>query len=233
MIMKSKNEILKKFHRDAGFTFIEATISVVLISLIFLSFTVSMLAFREWMDRSWAVRTMDQYAHDVMDYLHNLMQVSKEVGSSPVQQQLNNFEFKILDLDPYTKTTRDTIRYFFSGNKSELVKVKLGEAAAKEFYNFRTGGREVFPPRGWDDNYKVELLQFKFWDAGGADYYREREDDQLLSDMYDKAMVRVEIQLQLLRDRDVWEPGEVGQPFFMTKKYQMSFFMKNVIEQSD
>ena len=41
---------------DAGFTFIEATISVVLISLIFLAFTISILAFREWTDRSWTIR---------------------------------------------------------------------------------------------------------------------------------------------------------------------------------
>jgi hypothetical protein len=228
--MRSKNSILEKFRSDSGFTFIEATISVVLISLIFLSFTVSMLAFREWVDRSWAVRVMDQYAHDYMNYLHNLMQTGKQMVPDPNTGQLDNFQIQFLDRDPFTKLTRDTIRYHFSADKEDLVQVRLGNTATKEFYYFRTKGREKFPPPGWLEEYKIQILEFRFFDNDALE--PEREDAQLLTDVYDQAMVRLNLKLLLERNRGIWEEGEVSD-FAMTKEYRMSFFMKNRIEQSD
>lgn len=228
--MRSKNSILEKFRSDSGFTFIEATLSVVLISLIFLSFTVSMLAFREWFDRSWAVRVMDQYANDYMNYVHNLMQTGKSLEASPSIGGMDNFQIKVLDRDPFTKTTRDTIRYHFSADKKELMQVRIGNTAAREFYFFRTDGREKFPPPGWHNEYIVKVTEFTFMD--NDDLEREPEDAQLLSELYDQAMVRLNLKLLIERNRGIWEEGEFSD-FYMTKEYRMSFFMKNRIEQVD
>jgi len=59
--------------RDEGWNFIEATFSVVLLSIVFLGFTISILATREWMERRWAIRLMDEYGQNIMVRADSLM----------------------------------------------------------------------------------------------------------------------------------------------------------------
>ncbi len=98
---------------DSGWTLLEATISVVLISLIFLGFTVSTLSFREWMDRSWAIRVVDQYANDVLSNIDSLMRVGIEITGGPTNG-ISYFTIKVISSDVYETSTVDTVFYNFS-----------------------------------------------------------------------------------------------------------------------
>jgi type II secretory pathway pseudopilin PulG len=57
------------YRRDDGWTFIEATLAIVIMAIMVLGLTIVLLAFREQLDRSWAVRVMDQYGNDVIENL--------------------------------------------------------------------------------------------------------------------------------------------------------------------
>jgi len=56
---------------ERGWTFIEATIGVVLASILLLGFTLTIMAMRESIDRSLSIRVMDQYGNDMMKYFEN------------------------------------------------------------------------------------------------------------------------------------------------------------------
>ena len=91
--------IRKRLSRDGGWTFIEATISVVLMSIMVLGLTIVLMAFREHLDRSWAIRVMDQYGNDVIERLthelRNAVDVNVRTGSR------NTHKIDIQYLDPY------------------------------------------------------------------------------------------------------------------------------------
>jgi len=59
--------------RDGGWTFIEATISIVIMSIMVLGLTVVLMAFREHLDKSWAIRVMDQYGNDIVERMSHEM----------------------------------------------------------------------------------------------------------------------------------------------------------------
>jgi len=68
--------IRHRLRRDEGWTFIEATLSIVIMSIMVLGLTIVILAFKEHLERSWAVRMMDQYGNDVMEIItHDLRNV--------------------------------------------------------------------------------------------------------------------------------------------------------------
>jgi len=93
----------RRLGREEGWTFIEATLSVVLISIMILGLTIVLLAFREHLDRSWGLRVMDQYGNDVVERLTHELRNATDVT---VRHQINNPSRKIdrIDvkfLDPY------------------------------------------------------------------------------------------------------------------------------------
>ncbi|MBM3326908.1 MAG: hypothetical protein FJY65_08025 [Calditrichaeota bacterium] len=89
-----------KLVRDEGWTFIEATLAVVIMSIMVLGLTIVLLAFREHLDRSWAVRAMDQYGNDVVENLAHDLRNAVDVVVRPGPGNTNNIDIKFLN--PYS-----------------------------------------------------------------------------------------------------------------------------------
>jgi len=84
---------------ERGWTFIEATIGVVLASILMLGLTLTIMAMRETIDRSLSIRVMDQYGNDMMRYFENKLEnawsfVRIASGSSG---QMDHFEIRFTD----------------------------------------------------------------------------------------------------------------------------------------
>ena len=73
-------ELSVGYRRDDGWTFIEATISIVIMAIMVLGLTVVLLAFREQLDKSWAIRVMDQYGNDVIEQLSHDLRNATDVS---------------------------------------------------------------------------------------------------------------------------------------------------------
>ncbi len=86
-----------KFRRDDGWTFIEATISIVIMAIMVLGLTIVLLAFREQLDRSWAVRVMDQYGNDVIEQLTHELRNATDVEVRGSVGNTHRIDVKYLD----------------------------------------------------------------------------------------------------------------------------------------
>jgi len=71
-----------KWSREGGWTFIEATLSIVIMTIMVLGLTIVLMAFREHLDRSWAIRVMDQYGNDVLERLTHELRNAVDVQVS-------------------------------------------------------------------------------------------------------------------------------------------------------
>ncbi len=89
----------KRLKRDGGWTFIEATISVVIMSIMVLGMTIVLMAFREHLDRSWAIRVMDQYGNDVIERLTHNMRNAVDITVRNGPRNTNKIDLGFLD--PY------------------------------------------------------------------------------------------------------------------------------------
>jgi|ETNmetMinimDraft_23_1059889.scaffolds.fasta_scaffold60007_1 type II secretory pathway pseudopilin PulG len=89
-----------RLERDDGWTLVEAILSMIIMSVMILGLTIVLLAFREHLDRSLAVRTMDQYGNNVIERLtHKLRNaVNVVVRNGPADTNKIDIEF----LDPLT-----------------------------------------------------------------------------------------------------------------------------------
>jgi len=88
---------------DSGWTFIEATLSVVIMSIMVLGLTIVLMAFREHLDRSWAVRVMDQYGNDVVERLTHELRNAVDLSVRRVVsgRQIMLDQIDIVYLDPF------------------------------------------------------------------------------------------------------------------------------------
>jgi len=87
-----------KLKRDSGWTFIEATLSIVIMSIMILGLTIVLLAFREHLNRSWAERAMDQYGNDALEMLTHEMRNGVDVT---VRQTGDTDRITVKWLDPW------------------------------------------------------------------------------------------------------------------------------------
>lgn len=87
----------KKVARDDGWTFIEATLAIVVISVMVLGLTIVLMAFREHLDRSWAVRVMDQYGNDVIEQLTHELRNATDISVRPGPRDTHKIEITLLD----------------------------------------------------------------------------------------------------------------------------------------
>jgi hypothetical protein len=134
-----------KLNRDEGFTFIEATLAVVLISIMVLGLTIVMLAFKEHLDRSWAIRTMDQYGNDVIENLTH--ELRNAIDVTVRNGQGNTHRITVEHLDPMIK---------------ELVHETLWRADLRRTQV--VAGRKLldptFPPRDLGRGESFQIVQF-------------------------------------------------------------------------
>ncbi len=137
--------IRAKLTRDEGFTFIEATLAIVLISIMVLGLTIVMLAFKEHLDRSWAIRTMDQYGNDVIENLTHELRNAIDVSVGNGQGNTNRITVE--HLDPILK---------------EVVHETLWRADLRQVrvYAGRTLIDPTFPPKNLGVGETFEIVQF-------------------------------------------------------------------------
>ncbi len=222
MVKVEKRFLWKQARNDSGWTLIEALISVVLISLIFLGFAVSLLSFREWIDRSWAIRVLDQYANDVLSNVDSLLRTAKRVDVNPPVNGLGSFTIKVLDNYTYHSGGADTLTYTFSAHPTVGVLVSEGNAVPAEFYHHKTRGKEIFPPRSWDNNHEFEIADFGF-----ESFY-----DPYLPENFNRAIAQIYLTIDYRRTRE-FEGQGIGQDKVLTKQYRISSFLKNYIESTE
>jgi len=89
-------------HSQRGWTFIEATIGVVLASIIVLGLAVTMMAMRETVDQSMAVRLMDQYGNDMMAHFQNAFETASSFVPIASQSSGQMDHFELHYVDPFT-----------------------------------------------------------------------------------------------------------------------------------
>ena len=91
-----------KWMSERGWTFIEATMGVVLTSILVLGLAVTILAMRETMDRSLAIRVMDQYGTDVMRHFQRESESALNVVPIASQSSGNMNHFDLTFRDPFS-----------------------------------------------------------------------------------------------------------------------------------
>ncbi len=87
----------ERIARDTGWTFIEATLAIVIMAIMVLGMTIVLMAFREQLDRSWAVRVMDQYGNDVIEEISHDLRNATEVTSTNGPANTSRVDLKFLD----------------------------------------------------------------------------------------------------------------------------------------
>lgn len=147
------HKIRAKLARDEGWTFIEAILAVVLISIMVLGLTIVLLAFKEHLDRSWSIRTMDQYGNDVVERLtHDLRNaVEVTVRNGPG----NTHKIEVESLDPWHKSIIHSTVWRADPNRARIFM-----------------GRELvdptFPPTMMGIGESFQVVQFTLTQFGAA-----------------------------------------------------------------
>lgn len=188
------------YRRDDGWTFIEATISIVIMAIMVLGLTIVLLAFREQLDRSWAVRVMDQYGNDVIETLsfdlRNATEVTVRGGVG------NTSRIDITYLDPVRHDLflltrwRADLRNVAISRDNEMVDPtfpprQLGRGESYEIVEFTLKPYGTDSPNDWEraDSFRRKAaflnaawdLRFKLRytrraiDAGDQNWFTEKE----------------------------------------------------------
>jgi type II secretory pathway pseudopilin PulG len=89
---------------ERGWTFIEATIAVIIVSMMLLGLAVTMMAMRESIDRSLSIRVMDQYGNDMMTYFQNQLENAFDFVHVPAPSSGQWDHCQIIFYNPYNGT---------------------------------------------------------------------------------------------------------------------------------
>lgn len=197
---------------DEGWTFIEATLSIVLLSIIFLGFTITLLEFREWLDRSWAVRVMDQYANDVIERIDHFIQVGGKFTEDPPRNGLGSFRIYIPSVNVYPFKV-DSTAYIFFAHPEEGIFLSVGSEAPREFYQSCTGGNEAtFPPESWKKSNKFTITDFRY------EPFPDPDTTRSTSLAYGTPVIHLSYK---------YERIEGDEKYVLDKQYVFSSYMKN------
>ncbi len=208
-----------RLQKDDGFTFIEATISVVLLTIVFLGFTVTLLAFREWMDRAWAIRVMDQYANDVLSNLDATMRIASGITLNQNQYGLGSFSLSVpqFNFDNTLLPVLTTNTFTYSAKPTEGVYVAQNNAAPQKL-------DKDFPPPNWKTGrkqHKFTITEFRYtgtppWNVMGRQPY------------FYESMAQIYLAIKYERPRSVETPfGFQSRKYELKKRYMVSGFLKN------
>lgn len=203
---------------DEGWTFIEAAFSIVLLTVVFLGFSLTLLTFREWMDRSWAIRAMDQYANDLMSRLNQLLLLGSNIGTYPNQYGLGSFWISVYNFQEYPQfVILDSTVYSFSAQPTNGVFVAEGNAAPEPFV-------EDFPLEAWEDEHRFVIEDF-----GYQAYY-----DPARSQNFNESMGQIFLTIRYERLGGLdFLTGAQNDEYMLRKNYRIATFMKNHVDQPD
>jgi hypothetical protein len=105
---------------EQGWTFIEATMGVILVSIIVLGLAVTMLAMRDTVDRSLAVRVMDQYGNDIMAHFQKVFETANKFVPIPSQSSGTMDHFELVYIDPFSGVQ---VRHRYQPSKTQGIKM--------------------------------------------------------------------------------------------------------------
>jgi hypothetical protein len=201
---------LLKWSREGGWTLIEAILSIVIMSIMVLGMTIVLMAFREHLDKSWAIRVMDQYGNDVLEKLtHELrnavdVQVRNSVGKTD--------EIIIEYPDPsYLDRT------YFHRWKADLRNTRI-LVDNRPLY-------DMFPPRALGRGEFYQILRFTLDPYGQSGReIDETRDSQSRGKAFLNATYDITFTLQYKRDAIM---GVRKWPFEFEKTYTNRVYIKN------
>jgi type II secretory pathway pseudopilin PulG len=193
---------------DNGWTLVEAILSIVIMSVMVLGLTIVLLAFREHLDRSLAVRSMDQYGNDVIERLtHKLRNaVNVEVRKGRFIDKID-IEF----LDPLTLDF--TIWEYWSAVQNT---VKINNRRIDDY----------FPPLRLRLGESYEIVKFtmrKYGDVDGPNDF-ERQDFFRRSNSFNDATW--DIRFTLRYNRANIRSGD--HKWIYEKEYYNRVYMRNM-----
>lgn len=208
--------------QDGGWTFIEAMFSVILISVVFLGFTISLMALRETFNRAWAMRIMDQYALNFSEELRRKLRTATDRYINPPQYNYNAFrlkipEYKFGNLINIILAQRN---YNFSVNPVEGIRMGIDNVSPQPY-------DVEFQHTNWSAKHRFFIGDFKL----DTEYFKENGVRQ--SYFYD-SMAKIDFTIRYERARELESPqGLIGRTFIFEKSYTVSAFMKNHLDQPD
>jgi len=207
--------LLKPARRDEGWTFIEALFSVVLVTVVFLGFTITLLAFRELLERAWAIRVMDQYANLLVNDIQRKLRTGTAISLNPGQYGLGSFMFTVPNYN--FKNVNDPLQFNtsfkYSANPGQGIMIGVDNTAPQQF-------DPEFTHEGWTSLHRFSVVAFEydpnaFNQAGRLPYFYQ-------------TMAQITFTLRYDRPRQVETPGgSVNRTFSLEKSYTVSGFMKN------
>lgn len=199
------------YRRDEGWTFIEATIAVVIMAIMVLGLTIVLMAFREQLDRSWAVRVMDQYGNDVIEQLTHDLRNAVEVTSREAAGNTSRVDVRYLDPVRHdnfiTSRWRADLRYVRIERDNEPIDPS-------------------FPPRqpGRGESYEIVRFTVKNWENGADTPNRWERVDSFRRDPAFQAAAW-DIRFTLRYVRQAIEPGERN--WTVEKEYFNRVYVRN------
>lgn len=196
---------------DGGWTFIEATLAVVIMAIMILGLTITLLAFRLHLDRSWAVRVMDQYGNDVVENLahelRNAVDVFVRAGVG------NTHRIDVKYLDPYRHNLFHTTTWYADLRNSRI----MAGTPPRPIDPF-------FPPsrlkRG--EKYVIEEFTLNKYGTNTSSRWEERDALVRKREFLDATW---DIKLRLRYEQRPVYPGQKSWSF--TKEYTQRVYMKN------
>lgn len=193
---------------DDGWTLVEAVLSMIIMSVMILGLTIVLLAFREHLDRSLAVRTMDQYGNNVIEQLtHKLRNAVNVVVRKG--RDIDNIDIEFLD-----PLTLDFTTWEYWRAAQNTIKVN----------NRRID--DYFPPLRLRFGESYEILKFtmrKYGDPDGPNEY-EKQDHYRRSDSFNDATWDIRFTLRYKRSNI--SSGE--QKWVYDKEYYNRVYMRNM-----
>lgn len=202
---------------DQGWTFIEATFSVVLLTVVFLGFTVSLMSVREWMERRWSIRLMDQYANDILTKADSLMRESATMWKNSNRNGLGSFSMSLYRFSQYPVLLQDSVVYTFTAHPNNGVMLARGPAASRPF-------DPDFPSPYWRSTFtkdnKFKIINFGFTPS----------DDPTKPQYFNQAFGEIYLKIRYQRPRTFYSYVDPrNEVYVYDKRYAVSVFMKNRI----
>jgi hypothetical protein len=199
----------RRLPADEGWTFVEAILSVVIMAIMVLGLSIVLMAFREHLDRSWAIRVMDQYGNDVVERVSQDMRNSMDLNLYNGIGNTQRIELSFLDPNTLTKT--------YNVNwTADPTRVKV--------FNNGTDIDRVFPPRNLGRGESYSIVEFRVV-GYGADTKNNFEIDDASRRNDDFLNATYELVFTLRYQRLAINPGERNWSY--QKTYRNRVYMRN------
>lgn len=221
-----KKKMKRWLLRDEGWTFVEATLSIVIMAIMVLGLSILMMAFREHLDRSWAVRTMDQYGNDVVERLTHALRNAINVEIVP---RINNYDLQVDDINVINLDNIDLDRTYLNRWRADLRSVQVRAEDKPD----RPGLQAVdplFPPRRLGRGEWFEIRRFTLSEYGkdfngkeGPIWSNENADSWSRTETFNESTYL--IRFALAYHRNAINPGDKSWKY--EKEYNNRIYMRN------